>query len=149
MSLLKVVTIPAKNLREPSKDLTKTDISKLNGLIKDMIETMYASDGIGLAAPQIGRNIKLATIGKEATPDNKDWAIINPKIIKHSWRKVTAEEGCLSVPGITKEVARFKKITVQALNAKGEKIIFEADDFFARVLQHEIDHLNGILIIDK
>ena len=149
MSLLKVITIPAKNLREQSKDITKANIPQLSGLIKNMIETMYVSDGIGLAAPQIGKNIRLATIGKEATPDGKDWAIINPKILKHSWRKVIGEEGCLSVPGVTKEVSRFKKITVKALNQKGESHIFEAEDFFARVVQHEIDHLDGILIIDK
>ncbi|MCX6778688.1 MAG: peptide deformylase [Candidatus Magasanikbacteria bacterium] len=149
MSLLKIVTIPAKNLREKSLDITKAEITKLSGLVKNMIETMYVSDGIGLAAPQIGKNIRLATIGKEATPDNKDWVIINPKIIKHSWRKVVSEEGCLSVPGVNKEVARYKKITVKALNQKGESNTFEAEDFFARVLQHEIDHLDGILIIDK
>ena len=74
--LLPIVLIPAKNLKEKSKNVLKTDIPKLFGLIKDMLQTMYNADGIGLAAPQIGKNINLATIGKDATPDNKDCTIL-------------------------------------------------------------------------
>lgn len=114
-----------------------------------MIETMYAADGAGLAAPQIGQNIRLAIIGKDAAPDQKDWVIINPKIIKHSWKRTRDEEGCLSIPGVKKEVARFAKITVKTLDAKGRPLNFQAENLFARVIQHEIDHLDGILIVDK
>lgn len=149
MSLLKIVTIPSKNLREPSQEIKPADISQLSVLIENMIDTMYAGDGIGLAAPQIGKNIQLIVIGKDATTNNRDWALINPQIIKHSWRKQTAEEGCLSVPGINVKVTRSKKIIVKALNQEGKEFTFTAEDYFARVLQHEIDHLNGILIVDK
>jgi len=149
MSLLKVVTIPDPNLRKPSATLTIDEIKKLGRLIPDMLDTMYSSDGIGLAAPQISKNIRLAVIGKDATPDHKDWVIINPEIISHSWRRIKEEEGCLSVPSVSKEVWRYKKIKFSMLNLKGEKKIVEAEDFFARVVQHETDHLNGILIIDK
>lgn len=149
MSLLKIVTLPTKSLREQSQTINPTEIPQLSDLIENMLDTMYAGDGIGLAAPQIGKNIQLIVIGKDATTNNQDWALINPKILKYSWRKDTAEEGCLSVPGVAVKVARAKKITVKALNQKGEEITFAAENYFARVLQHEIDHLNGILIVDK
>lgn len=148
MGLLNIVTIPNPKLKKPSEDINKDKIKELKPLIKNMLETMYVSDGIGLAAVQIGKNINLAVIGKEATPDNKDMVLINPKIIGHSWRKVVAEEGCLSVPGITQKVPRFAKIKVKALNQEGQLLNFDATDFLARVIQHEIDHLQGTLITD-
>jgi len=147
--ILKIVTIPSSNLREKSKEIEKKEISKIKSLFLDMIETMNVSDGVGLAAPQIGQNIRLATISKFSTPDKKDWILINPEIKKHSWRRVKQEEGCLSVPGVSKEVSRYQSIEVRALNQYGEEIRFKAEDLFARVIQHEVDHLNGILIIDK
>jgi peptide deformylase len=147
--ILDIVTLPNNKLREPSRALKPAEIKKLELLITNMTETMHIKDGIGLAAPQIGQNIRLCTIGHSATPDKKDWALINPQIIKHSWRKTTEEEGCLSVPGVTVAVKRSAKITVKALNAKGQPKTFTASGYLARVLQHEIDHLDGILIIDK
>lgn len=114
-----------------------------------MIETRSATGGIGLAAPQIGRNVRLAVISKEATADGREWILINPKIIKRSWRKIKELEGCLSVPGVQKEISRYKKITIRALDGKGQPLNFSASDLFARVIQHEIDHLDGILIVDK
>ena len=148
MSLLNIVTTPSSKLKKPSEDIKKEKIKEFKSLIKNMLETMYLSDGIGLAAVQIGLKINLAVIGKEATLDDKDLILINPKIIKHSWRKIIAEEGCLSVPGITKRVPRFAKIKVKALNQDGQSLNFDASDFLARVIQHEIDHLQGILITD-
>ena len=114
-----------------------------------MVETMYASDGIGLAAPQIGENFRLAVIGKQAAPNGKEIILINPKITKRSWRQIKDLEGCLSVPELTVEVKRHKKITVTALNEKAEPVSYVVSDYLARVFQHEIDHLDGILIIDK
>jgi len=149
MPKLQIITIPAPNLREKSKEVVLAKVPKLKKLISNMIEVMYELNGIGLAAPQIGKNICLAIIGQEATMDKRDLVILNPKITKHSWKRIKMEEGCLSVPGCSKEVERYKKITVKALDANGKILRFEAENFFARVLQHEIDHLNGILIIDK
>lgn len=149
MSILKILTIPEPSLRQKSVAIKPAEILKLKSLFLDMIETMYGADGVGLAAPQIGKNIRLAIISKEGTPDKKDWVLINPKIIKHSWKRIKDEEGCLSVPGVRKEVARFAKITIKALDAKGQPLNFQAENLFARVIQHEIDHLDGILIVDK
>lgn len=106
---------------------------------------MARSDGVGLAAPQIGQNIALAVI------NSKDGAfcLINPKIIKKSWARELGQEGCLSVPGIFGKVRRHKKITLIYLDREGKKIKLTAQGLMARVLQHEIDHLNGILFIDK
>lgn len=149
MPILKILTIPEPSLRQKSAAIKPAEILKLKPLILNMIETMYAADGVGLAAAQIGKNIRLAIVGKEGAPDKKGWVLINPKIIKHSWKRIKDEEGCLSVPGVRKEVARFAKITIKALDAKGQPLNFQAENLFARVIQHEIDHLDGILIVDK
>jgi peptide deformylase len=106
---------------------------------------MVKQDGVGLAAPQIGKSIQLIVIYfKEST-----LVIINPKIIKKSFSKVWGEEGCLSVPDKFGEVKRHKKITIIYTNENGQKQQLAAKDMLARVIQHEIDHLNGILFIDK
>ncbi|HBV58166.1 MAG TPA: peptide deformylase [Candidatus Magasanikbacteria bacterium] len=149
MPILKILTIPEPSLRQKSVAVKPTEILKLKPLFLDMIDTMYSADGVGLAAPQIGKNIRLATINKEVTPDKKDWILINPKITKHSWKRIKDEEGCLSIPGMKKEVARYAKITIKALDVKGRPLNFQAENLFARVIQHEIDHLDGILIVDK
>lgn len=147
--MLKIVTIPSPNLKERSKAIDKKEILGLKSLFLNMIETMQMADGVGLAAPQIGKNIRLATISKLSTPDKKDWILINPEIKKHSWHRIKQEEGCLSVPGVFKEISRYQSIEVKALNQDGKEIKFQAEDLFARVIQHELDHLNGILIIDR
>ena len=122
------------------------EIKKLAG---DMIETMYAKDGVGLAAPQVGQSLAICVITGKYTSDKTDLVLINLEWEKMSLRKTVDEEGCLSVPNMFGEVKRYKKIKVRGQNIKGEKIEFPAEDFFARVLQHEIDHLNGILFIEK
>ena len=111
-----------------------------------MIETLHKEDGVGLAAPQIGISKRVIIAYNEE--DDKIYELINPVIIE-SEGIVSGQEGCLSVPGRIGTVKRFVKIVVEGQNAKGDKIKIEAKDMFARVLQHEIDHLNGILFIDK
>ncbi|MCF6276486.1 MAG: peptide deformylase [Candidatus Magasanikbacteria bacterium] len=118
-------------------------------LIKDMVETMYNADGVGLAAPQIGKEIRLCIITKQFTPDKKDLVMFNPTWEKTSRKKVSDTEGCLSVPHTFGKVKRMKNIKVKAVNEKGEEFSFEADGFFARIIQHEVDHLNGELFIFK
>ena len=153
---LEIIKVPDPRLRQKSKNLKPEEIKKIKSLISNMVETMYANDGIGLAAPQIGQNIRLAVIGKQALPtgrqalpNKKELVLINPKISKRSWRQIKDFEGCLSVPGAAIEVKRHKKITVTALNEKAERVSYVVSDYLARVFQHEIDHLDGILIIDK
>ena len=145
--LLPLVTNPAPSLREKSREITLTELSspEFLSLCGDMAKTMKIKDGIGLAAPQIGRNIRLIVIN---TKDG-DFFLINPQIIKKSWNKESGEEGCLSVPNVFGKVKRHKKIQVSFLDKDGTEKFVEAQGMMARVLQHEIDHLDGILFIDK
>jgi len=147
MSKYSIITIPNKILRQKAEKIPADEIKNgdfLN-LMQEMTKLMLTHDGIGLAAPQVGQSIRLIVINTAggALP------LFNPRIIKKSWRKEIEEEGCLSVPKTWGDVKRHYKITVTALDTKGEKITFEAKGLFARVLQHEIDHLDGILFIDK
>ncbi len=114
-------------------------------LIKNMIETMHKANGIGLAAPQIGQSIRLATIAFR----DGDLVLANPVILKHSLRTMTEEEGCLSVPGVFGRVKRYASLVVRFLNRDGDEETLDAAGLFARVVQHEIDHLNGLLFIDR
>jgi len=119
-------------------------------LIQNMIATMYAKDGVGLAASQVGQCLQICVIAKNFTNEQKqDLVLINPSFVKASVFKEWDEEGCLSVPNAYGQVKRYKKIKVKALDINGQNIQFTAQNFFARVIQHEIDHLNGILFITK
>jgi len=143
--MLKIITHPNPFLRQKSLSVIDVFDEEIKKLIPQMIETMVKQDGVGLAAPQIGKSIQLIVIYfKEST-----LVIINPKIIKKSFSKVWGEEGCLSVPDKFGEVKRHKKITIIYTNENGHKQQLAAKDMLARVIQHEIDHLNGILFIDK
>ncbi len=146
--VLPLSKLPAKILRTKTEDITFPVDKNILRLVKNMVITCKAANGVGLAAPQIGKNLNLAIIyleemGLPAFP------IINPKITYRSKQQDEMEEGCLSMPGLFGKVSRSKKITVEAYNLQGEKFIITDDTFLARVLQHEIDHLNNILIIDK
>lgn len=147
MPILKIVTNPNPILRKKSKEIDFAGFKprELKSLVASMVKTMIATDGVGLAAPQIGKNIRLAVI------NFKDGAfcVINPKITKKSFSKEIGPEGCLSVPGVFGQVKRHKKITLTYFDQEGKKIKFTAQGMMARVLQHEIDHLDGILFIDK
>jgi len=145
--ILPIVTLPNPILRQRARELNLNEIktSTIQKLIFDMKETVGPAGGIGLAAPQVGLSVRLIVISLE----NKVMALINPEIINFSWRKETAEEGCLSVPQKFGSVKRAKSIKIRALDENGEVIKFKAKDLFARVIQHEIDHLNGILFIDR
>ncbi len=118
--------------------------------IVDLIETMYHKNGVGIASVQVASPIRLCVIAKEFTPGKKeDLILINPKFSAIGILRQWDEEGCLSVPLIYGKVRRYKKIKVTALGANGQPLEFIATDFFARICQHEIDHLNGTLFIDK
>ncbi len=149
MSILKILTVPDPGLRQKSIGIKKEEIPSLKSFVSSMLATMAQNEGVGLAAPQVGKNIRLIIISQEATPNKKNWILINPKITKCSWRKEAAAEGCLSVPGEIREIKRCAKINIEAVSALGKPLKFSATKLFARVIQHEIDHLDGILIIDK
>lgn len=147
MPILKILTAPNPILRKKSAEVSLKKISsrELKSLISSMIKTMAATDGAGLAAPQIGRNIALAVI------NSKDGAfcLINPRITKKSFSRELGQEGCLSIPGIYGQVKRHKKITLTYYNRDGKKIKLDAAGLMARVIQHEVDHLDGVLFTDK
>ena len=127
------------------KNIDKNIIS----LSKNMIKTMYLSNGIGLAAPQIGKSIQLVVIDLTVGEDpNEVLTLINPQILESLGKEVD-NEGCLSFPGVTLDINRKTKIYLKAIDLNGNEIAREFTDFKARVIQHEIDHLKGILIIDR
>ncbi|PKL72658.1 peptide deformylase [Candidatus Kuenenbacteria bacterium HGW-Kuenenbacteria-1] len=164
---LEIIKYPNPILRLKSKKIKKKDIlkKKTQELIKQMVETLEKVKGAGLAAPQIGKSIKLILVRNyDEINDNafcntyynkncKILILINPKIINKSWKKEIEKEGCLSIYKnsnlIFGLVKRSKKITIKTLDKNGEKISFKAENLLARIIQHEVDHLNGILFIDK
>ncbi len=145
--ILPIITNPDPKLREKNREIEIKDIKlrKFSQLCADMSETMLEKDGVGLAAPQVGENIRLIVVNTKDGPV----CIFNPLIRKKFWARERGEEGCLSVPGVFGEVRRHKKISYEYYDIEGNKIKTTAKGFFARVLQHEVDHLNGILFIDK
>ena len=145
---LPLIYYPNPILKKESKKID--NFSDIKKLAQDMIETMDSNKGIGLAAPQIGKNIRLAIISKEADESLKDdLVLINPKIFSASKDMEIEKEGCLSVPNIEVDVKRHKKIKIRFLDENGKERKLKATGLFARVIQHEIDHLDGVLIIDK
>ncbi|MFH0815081.1 MAG: peptide deformylase [Candidatus Falkowbacteria bacterium] len=142
-----IVIFPDERLRKKAKRVILNEIKspKIKKLINEMGRLMLEQDGIGLAAPQVGMSKRLIIVATQTGVA----VFINPKILSRSWKKETAEEGCLSVPGRSIRVRRSTKITVEFYDMNAEKQELNATGLFARVLQHEIDHLDGILIIDK
>lgn len=143
--MLEIIINPNPILRKKSQNVADVLNDKIQKLIPEMVETMKAKNGVGLAAPQIGQNIRLVVVGYK----DKDLVIINPKIIKKSLLKEWDEEGCLSIPHKYGQVKRHKNITVKYLNENAQEQTLKASGLLARIIQHEIDHLDGILFIDK
>ncbi|MFA5248100.1 MAG: peptide deformylase [Patescibacteria group bacterium] len=145
--ILEILVNPNPHLRQKSEKVKAKDVhtEKMHEFSLDMAETMKKKDGIGLAAPQVGKNIRLITVSA------KDGVLImfNPKIIKKSFLKNWEEEGCLSVPFYFGEVRRHKSITCAFIDINGRENKIKASGLLARVIQHEADHLDGILFIDK
>lgn len=151
-----LVTLPSDTLRAPTKKVGAFNDALLQ-LIQDMRVTMHEAKGVGLAAPQIGLSHKLAVIEFDPTRFDEEesddripfFAIINPTVTSIGGEVEIMDEGCLSVPDLTMPVPRATEITVLGQNERGERIRIRARDFLARILQHEIDHLNGYLIVDR
>jgi peptide deformylase len=144
---MKIITHPNPILRELSEAVKAEEIktSKFLEMLKEMGEIMFEKDGIGLAAPQVGilKRVIVINVDGNAVP------FINPKIVAKSWHKDTKEEGCLSVPEVFGKVKRHMWVKVNFLDAKGEEHEMKVRGLLARVFQHEIDHLDGVLFIDK
>ncbi len=156
MALMEIITFPDPSLRLKAKPVKKFD-KELQTLIDDMFETMRAEPGVGLAAPQIGQSLRLIVIEYAEEPETEDapqpkpkrYVLVNPEIVQSSEEMVVGMEGCLSVPGLIGKVDRHEALTVKALTRHGKPQKVKAEGWMARIIQHELDHLDGILYIDR
>ena len=148
MAKLQILFYPSPVIRKKSLPVTSIN-GDLQRLIDDMVETMYAAPGVGLAAPQVGALKRVIVM--DAQEDRKSTrllTLINPEIVAADG-KIVEEEGCLCLPGLKEEVTRFKRVVVKAHGRNEKEIVLEGSGLLARILQHEIDHLNGVLFIDR
>jgi len=143
MAIIEVRKAGDKVLKEKAEPVLKVD-KKIRKLLDDMAQTMYNADGVGLAAPQVGVSLRVIVIDV----DEELIELINPVIIKSEGCEL-GNEGCLSIPGVFGEVERFSEVTVTGLNRYGRTVSITGTGLLSRALQHEIDHLNGILFIEK
>lgn len=144
MAVLSIRTLPDPILRQKAKKVGIIDGS-IPKLVKNMIETMRAASGVGLAAPQVGIPLRVIVIG---IPDQEPFALINPQIVRKSGERII-EEGCLSIPGYIGQVTRAVSVTAKGLDPKGKEVRIKGTELLAQALEHEINHLNGILYIDQ
>jgi len=158
MALRTIVTLPDPVLRRKARPVTKFD-KDLQTLIDDMIETMRDAPGVGLAAPQVGVSERVIVVEyaepeeveegeepKEVEP--KLFVMVNPEIVKSSPDTVVGVEGCLSIPTLVGEVERAQEVRIRGLNRRGQPMKVKADGWLARIFQHEIDHINGVVFTD-
>jgi peptide deformylase len=157
MASLEIVKLPNDILRQKARPVTRFD-AELQTLVDDMIETMREANGVGLAAPQIGEPMQLSVIeslpkrdesGAEIPNSRQLFVVVNPRIVWESREVVDGIEGCLSIPGYVGEVERAEAIRVRAQDRYGKPIKLRLQGWTARIFQHEIDHLNGVLFIDR
>jgi peptide deformylase len=148
MAIRPILTYPDPRLREPAKPVEVID-DEIRTLIEDMAETMYDAPGCGLAANQIGVSLRVfvVDIADEDSPSDLK-VFINPEIVETAGTQ-TWEEGCLSFPGVSEELRRARSVKVRALDAQGQPFELQADGLLAVAIQHENDHLNGVLMVDK
>ena len=143
--LLDIVKLGQESLRQKSLPVEEVN-AEIKTLVENMFETMIEAQGVGLAAPQVGKNIRLFVL---IADDDVRRVFINPQIIKTSEEVGDYDEGCLSIPQVYETISRPLKVTVQALNENGRPFTLDADGLLARIIQHEYDHLEGILYIDR
>ena len=154
MAVLDILTYPEKSLKEPSVTVDTID-EEIRTLVENMGQTMFAAPGIGLAAPQVGVNKRIIVYDVNAgSPDRENLepefrALINPEIISSSGSIVSEAEGCLSVVDYTADVKRYEQVVVKALDIDGNPIELNVSGIEAVIMQHEIDHLDGVLFIDR
>jgi len=156
MAILKVSRMGHPVLRQPTREIPPEQIGNptLQRLIDDMIETMGDYEGIGLAAPQVFQPLRLVVLGDSgADPEDPDaiplTVLINPRWLERAAEQIAAWEGCLSLPGLRGLVPRSASVRLEGLDREGKRVELQARDLLARVLQHEIDHLDGVLFLDR
>jgi peptide deformylase len=150
MALLEIKTYPDEVLRKKTEPVAEID-GALQFLIDDMVETMYAAPGIGLAAPQVGISKKLVVLDVNLREDQKKYPLIvlaNPEIAERHG-EIESEEGCLSLPGLIATAARAEEVLVRGIDREGKPVEIEAEGLLAVALQHEIDHIEGVLLLDR
>ncbi|HLD94512.1 MAG TPA: peptide deformylase [Anaerolineales bacterium] len=157
MSIRAIVKHPDELLRRKAQPVKEVD-AEVKQLLADMVETMRAAPGVGLAGPQVNVPLRVIVVEYGEEPDPEDngnpppkqlFTLVNPEITRSSPEKETATEGCLSIPGLVGDVERSTSITVKALNRRGQPVKIKASGWLARIFQHEVDHLNGVLFIDR
>ena len=148
MALREIVTYPASVLREKAVQVEEFD-DALRELAEDMAETMYHAQGVGLAGNQIGVARQIVVVDISTEEDERKYIVLINPVISEGEGKVCDQEGCLSVVEYSAKVDRFRKIRITAQNSEGKELDFIAEDRFARIIQHEVDHLHGTLFIDR
>ncbi|NUM43707.1 MAG: peptide deformylase [Anaerolineales bacterium] len=152
MALREIVTLPHPTLRRKARKVTEFG-PELQTLVDDMVETMRVAPGVGLAAPQVNISQQLIVVEfgdeEDENAPKKLYILANPEIVKLSKETVMGVEGCLSIPGIVGEVERAEKALITGQNRRGQPVKIKAEGWLARIFQHEIDHLNGVLYVDK
>jgi peptide deformylase len=152
MALREIITLPHPTLRRKARKVTDFG-PELQTVVDDMVETMRQAPGVGLAAPQVNVSLRIVVVeyGNEEDEEapKKLYTVINPEITRPSSETVLGTEGCLSVPGIVGEVERFEALTVKGFSRRGQPITIKAKGWLARIFQHEIDHLDGIVFVDR
>jgi peptide deformylase len=149
MTKLEILTYPNKFLQRPTQPVENID-EDIQKLVADMVETMYEAPGVGLAAIQVGSDKQVLVYDEKPTESDRGYGvIINPKVVETEGQIISENEGCLSVPDFRSDVKRAARVVVEGVDRDGKSLRFEADGFLAIVLQHEIDHLNGTLFIDR
>ena len=143
MAIIPIRILPDPILKQKSKRVRTIDGS-VEKLIGNMIETMHAAGGVGLAAPQVGIPLRVIVIGM---PEEEDIVLINPEVVRRKGERLVGE-GCLSLPGYIGQIKRAESVTVKGRDQSGREIRIKADELLAQVLEHEIDHINGVLYID-
>ena len=153
MALKEIITVPNEVLRRKAHKITAFE-KELQKTIDDMVETMREAPGVGLAAPQVGLLDRLIVVEYDEDDEIEDspkrlFVVVNPEIIKASEETEMGIEGCLSIPGLVGEVERSLAVVIKGQNRRGQPLKFKAEGWLARIFQHEIDHLDGVLYTDK
>jgi len=144
VAVLPIRVAPDPVLRQRAKRLRSVDRS-IHQLVSDMIETMHDAPGVGLAAPQVGVSLRVVVIG---LPEQEEIVLINPEIVRRRGERIV-DEGCLSIPGYIGQLKRSETVTIKGRDLKGKEIRIKANELLGQALEHEIDHLNGVLYLDR